>query len=298
MLDKNNSKKTTAAAKAKLEAMQFAPQTLPTRFSRQAEALTAEHMTLESNIHALRISINTLYTQAQTVLTGTSPKEADTHQYTPKEVQRLENNFKSLNLRIEHKQEKDQQYLRIWKPIYNLFRKLFGQERKLTILTQQQNLAYSIFIKIEEAVTSKLNMEAKQVTLKEGLDYAVDKQNNLSNTLSPIQETLKEHQLGKTMRQFVSDNRKSVAFVAKALDRFLTEPTEEKRDVLFQTMKDNTAYIKGPEKFLKAIDNASELYEEVEKADKPAHASSSNLKKNLAQMKPDESNAPNQHKKK
>jgi len=297
MLDKNNSKKTTAGVKAKLEAMQFAPQTLPTRFARQAEALTAEHMTLESNIHALRISINTLYTEAHTVLTGTSPKEADTHQYTPKEVRRLESNFKSLNLRIEHKQEKDQQYLRIWKPIYNFFRNIFGYERKLTKLTQQQSLAYPIFIKIEEAVTEKLQLEEKQVALKEGLDYAVDKQNNLSNTLSLIQETLKEHQLGKTMRKFVSDGRKSVAFVAKALDRFLTEPTEEKRDVLCQTMKDNAEYIKGPEKFLKAIDNARELYEEVEKADKPAHVSSSSFKKHLAQMKPDESNAPNQHKK-
>lgn len=272
----------------------------PTRAARQAEALTTELRGLEDKIAALNRAINTDYTKAQTVLSGTPPKEAYTHQHTPQEIETLNNNFKALNTKISNKRQKEayNEFLRLWKPIYNLFRHAFGQERQLTKLTRQQSLALPIFTRIEKTVTEKLKLEEKQTTLKEGLDHTIQEQRNVKITTSSIQEELKAHQVGKTMRKFVSPLKVSVALVAKALDKFFAEPTEEKRTILCQTMQENPQYTNGPDSFIKAIDEARELYEEVEQADKLARTSSSTFKGQLARIKPEDTETPKQNHKK
>jgi len=269
--------------------------TFPTRVARQAEALTAELSEVQNKINTLDKTINTDYKKAQAVLSGTLPKEA-----TPQEPKTLKNNFEALNTKIENKLQKEanNEYLRFWKPIYNLFREIFGQERELTTLKRQQSIAHPIFTRIEKAVTEKLKLEEKQTTLEEGLKHTIQEQGKFKTTTSSIQEALKAHQLGKTMRKFVSPLKESVALVAKALNRFVTEPNEEKRHALSQAMKDNPQYTQGPEAFLSAIDEARELYEEVDQADKPARTSSSKFKKDLSNIKQDESSEPNPNERK
>jgi len=272
-------------------ATESSKQILPTRFARQAEALTAQLVISKNEINALNTRLNALYTKAQAMLSNTQASDKNlTHQYTAREITTLNNDFGLLNTQIIAKLKKQQQggYTRLWKPIYDLFRELFGKTRELTKLTAQQNLLVPIFMDIGEVVTKQLQLEAQHETLDAGLQNAIQEQKNLKQAVIPIQKELGTHQLGQTSRMFVSEASKSVAFVAKALDRFLTEPTVSKRDILFQMMRDNPHYVKGPKTFLTAIDKAQELYEEIEQADSPLRTPNSSFKEQLADIKLDE----------
>jgi hypothetical protein len=246
---------------------QLQTKTVPSRFDRTADAITAKLAQTKDEMDNLETSINQAWDQAKAVLAqDSSPKKEPAPSYAKQDIEALEKKFEDLNIRIERKQNKTGCF-RAWKPIYNLFRQFFGIERKLTKLTSQQAEAIPIFDTITALLVKSLELEEQTTQLHGALQQALDDRSHLKELALVIQKKLEPYCTTHITTFFSKAPRleKDIAPIAKALTTFLGEPTEANLEPLSATMsRAHPRYLENKD-FQTLIVEASGLYEVIDK---------------------------------
>jgi len=245
---------------------QLQTKTVPSRFDRTADAITARLAHTKDEMDNLETSINRAWNQARSVLVqDSSPKKEPAPSYTKQDVEALEKKFEDLNTCIERKQNKTGCF-RAWKPIYNLFRQFFGIERKLTKLTSQQAEAIPIFDTITALLVKSLELEEQTTQLHGTLQQALDDRSHLKEMALVIQKKLEPYCTTHITTFFSKAPRleKNIVPIAKALTTFLGEPNEANLEQLSATMsRSHPRYLENKD-FKALIVEASGLYEAID----------------------------------
>lgn len=240
--------------------------TVPSRFDRTADDITIKLTHSKEEMDNLEASINQAWDQAKAVLVqDSSPTKEPSMSYTKQDVEALEKKFEDLNTRIERKQNKTGCF-RAWKPIYNLFRQLFGIERKLTKLTSQQAEAIPIFDTITTLLVKSLELEDQTTQLHGALQQTLKQRAHLKEMALGIQKKLEPYCTTHITTFFSKAPRseKDIVPIAKALTTFLGEPTEANLEQFSATMsRAHPRYLENKD-FQALIVEASELYEAID----------------------------------
>jgi|GEM_PF-1831222 len=243
-----------------------ARKTLPSRFDRAAKIITIELDTIKGQMRELEEKLKQHSNEVKKILAIPSSSDKN-DEPTPSDddIKVLRQTFEDLNQRIEKKQQKTGLSL-LWKPIYNLFRQLFGIERKITQLTKQQELALPIFKEMTQLITNHLQLETHQIDFQEQLQHTLDDGSHLKEMATAIQKKLTPY-CTTTLTSFFSTVpplQRKIASITKALSTFLSEPSENNLSQLSAQMllQTNANYLDN-EDFAAIIKQTGMLYQEI-----------------------------------